>query len=299
MALSNDLPGMPFIRAKGYTPGRPDGPPLWIVWHTMEVDELPDRAEWTARYFANPGDGRDVSSNWCIDNNSAVQTVDEDDSAWTVGNRPGNYRGVNLELAGRANQIRGQWLDAYGVGLFAQAAKVAANAMHRWGIPNRWCSLDDLRARRRGHTTHRDLGAVFGGSDHTDPGPNFPRDYVLHVVQAELQPTPPPPPPTEQEDDMTPYQAWAQHVINYRLEGIQQQRNPIVIPEFHDGETLHAQVEETNPLAVQLSELKATLGQILARPAVQPTPIDVDSLRAALLQLLTPADADATTTTPA
>lgn len=186
MARSNDFPGLPFIRAKGYTKGRPDGPPLWIVWHTMEVDELPDRAENTAQYFADPSDGREVSSHWCVDNNSAVQSVNEQDVAWTVGNRPGNNRGVNFELAGRARQTRTQWLDAYGRGLFATAAPIVARSMTRWDIPNRWCSIADLEARRPGHTTHNDLRVAFGGTTHTDPGGEFPRDHVLQVVAAAL-----------------------------------------------------------------------------------------------------------------
>lgn len=178
--------GYRFVPAKGYTKGRPDGPPLWMVWHSMESDELPNTAENTAGYFANPGDGRDVSSHWCFDTNSAVQCVDEKNSAWTVGNRQGNYLGVNLELAGRARQSEAQWLDKYGLGLFNVAAPVVAASMTRWGIPNRWCSIADLRAARPGHTTHRDLGVAFGGTDHTDPGVHFPRAHVLEVVQAAL-----------------------------------------------------------------------------------------------------------------
>lgn len=187
MATSNDYPGLKFVQAKGYTKGRPDGPPLWIVWHDMEVDELPDRAENTAVYFADPGDGREVSSHYCVDNNSAVACVDEDDSAWTVGNRPGNYRGINIELAGRASQTRAQWLDAYGRGLFATVAPIVAHAMTRWHIPNRWCSVADLEARRPGHTTHNDLRVAFGGTTHTDPGGEFPRDHVIEVVAAALE----------------------------------------------------------------------------------------------------------------
>lgn len=187
MATSNDYPGLGFVQARGYTRGRPDGPPLWIVWHDMEVDELPDRAESTAAYFANPGDGREVSSTWCADNNSIVQCVDEDDTPWTVGNRPGNYRGLNLELAGRASQTREQWLDPYGRAMFAVVAPVIARSMTRWRIPNRWCSIADLEAHRPGHTTHNDLRVAFGGTTHTDPGTEFPRDHVLDVVAAALE----------------------------------------------------------------------------------------------------------------
>ena len=37
-----------YVQAKGFTDGRSDGKPLWIVQHTMESHELPDSAEATA-----------------------------------------------------------------------------------------------------------------------------------------------------------------------------------------------------------------------------------------------------------
>lgn len=189
MATSNDHPGLPFVQAQGYTKGRPDGPALWVVWHSMEAPERHITAEQTAAYFANPGDGRSVSAHHCGDDNSVIQCVDEDDSAWTVGNRPGNYRGVNIELAGYARQSRADWLDPFGIAMFAKLAPIVAASMTRWHIPNRWCSLADLKAKRPGHTTHNDLRLAFGGTTHTDPGARFPTDHVLAVVGAALNPT--------------------------------------------------------------------------------------------------------------
>lgn len=187
MATSNDYPGLRFIQAAGYTPGRRLGPPLWIVWHTMEASEFSGRALSTALYFADPGDGRQVSAHWCADDVEVIQCVDEDDTAWTVGNVPGNYRGLNMELSGRARQTRAEWLDPFGRQMFARCAPVVAHSMKRWGIPNAWRSQADLRDMRPGHTTHYDLGVVFGGTDHTDPGPAFPRDHVLAVVDQALE----------------------------------------------------------------------------------------------------------------
>lgn len=188
MATSNDHPGLPFVQAQGYTRGRPDGPPLWVVWHSMEASEWSGRAESTAAYFANPSDGRAVSAHHCGDDNSVIQCVDEDDSAWTVGNRPGNYRGLNIELSGFARQSRADWLDPFGRAMFDRLAPIVAASMTRWKIPNRWCSTADLKAFRPGHTTHNDLRVAFGGTTHTDPGAGFPRDHVLAVIAAALNP---------------------------------------------------------------------------------------------------------------
>lgn len=182
MASSNDHPGLPFVQAQGYTRGRPDGQPLWIVWHTMEAGENSQRAESTAAYFADPSDGRQVSSHYCADNDSVVQCVDLDDVAWTVGNRPGNNRGINWELSGFANQTRDQWLDAFGKSMFHQVVPLVVADAARFGIPHRRCTVNDLAARKPGHTTHNDLRLAFGVTTHTDPGTGFPFDYLFSLI---------------------------------------------------------------------------------------------------------------------
>lgn len=183
MATSNDHPGLPFVQAKGYTRGRPDGQPLWVVIHDMEASEYSGRAESTAAYFANPGDGRSVSSHYCVDDNSVVQCVDLDDVAWTVGNRPGNNRGINWELSGFARQTRNEWLDAFGVAMFNQMAPIVRSDAKRFNIPLRKLTVAELKSFTPGITSHNDLGVAFGGTDHTDPGPNFPWDYFINVMK--------------------------------------------------------------------------------------------------------------------
>lgn len=179
---SPDHPQLQFVQAKGYTRGRPDGPPLWVVVHDMEATETENRAEATAAYFANPGDGRNVSSHYCADSNSVVQCVLLRDVAWTVGNRPGNNRGINWELAGFAAQTRAQWLDPFGVAMFAQIVPIMLADMATYGIPALRCTIDDLKARRKGITSHNDLRIAFAGTTHTDPGSNFPWDYFMGLL---------------------------------------------------------------------------------------------------------------------
>lgn len=198
MATSNDHPGLPFVQAKGYTKGRADGPPIWVVIHDMEASEYSGRAESTAAYFADPPDGRQVSSHYTVDDDSVIQCVDLDDIAWTVGNRPGNYRGINWELSGFASQVEGQWLDPFGVAMFHEMAPICVSDMKRFNIPNHWCTIADLQARRPGLTTHNDLRIAFGVTTHTDPGPNFPFDYLQQLLEQELDPKP-------QESDMPEY----------------------------------------------------------------------------------------------
>lgn len=215
MANSPDHPELQFIQAECVTKGRPDGPPLWVVIHDMEAHETPDRAESTAHYFANPGDGRNVSSHYTADDNSVVQCVLLGDVACTVGNRPGNYRGINWELAGFASQTRQQWLDSFGVAMFDQIVPIMKKDMAKYGIPVRRCSVTDLKNFQKGVTSHNDLRLVFGGTTHTDPGPNFPWDYLLGLL----------------EDDMTPEQAQSLvRIEHYLFWDVLSGENPLNIP---------------------------------------------------------------------
>ena len=175
---SPDHPTIKFVQAKGFTVGRP-GPPLWIVWHTMEASEYSERAESTAAYFANPGDGRRVSSHYCGDVDSVVQCVLIKDTAWTVGNTPGNGRGINVECAGFARQSRADWLDPFSRGMFNQLVPILKVDAADHNIPAERRTVAELRRYVPGHTSHNDLRLAFGGTTHTDPGDFFPWDVVL------------------------------------------------------------------------------------------------------------------------
>lgn len=195
MARSNDHPNIPFMQASGYSAGRPDGKPLWIVVHDMEASETLDRALSTARYFATGAGGRNVSSHYCVDGSEdgdgsdpLWQCVDLDDSAWTVGNRPGNMRGINWELAGFASQSGAQWLDPYGRRMFGRMAPVVQSDGDRFGIPLVRRSVAELEARKPGITSHNDLRLAFGVTTHTDPGPNFPWELFIETMRGNEMP---------------------------------------------------------------------------------------------------------------
>lgn len=181
--MSKSHPGVPVVQAKGYTPGRPDGPPLWIVWHTTEqLTETLTSAEAIASYIHNPSDGRRVSYSFAADADSILQLVECDSSPWAAGSRPANNRGIHYGLVGRASQTRAQWLDPFGRAMFDRVAPIVRADQARYGIPMRQCTVADLLARRPGHTTHDMCRQAFGGTTHTDPGPNFPWDYLFELL---------------------------------------------------------------------------------------------------------------------
>ena len=264
MAQSPDHPELRFVQAQDYTRGRPDGPPLWIVIHDMEAAESSDRAENTAAYFASGSGGRNVSAHYCVDDNSVVQCVKLADVAWTVGNRPGNNRGINWELSGYARQTRAQWLDPFGQEMFRQMAPYVLADAERFDIPIRRCSVADLKAFRPGITSHNDLRLAFGVTSHTDPGPNFPWDVFFEFLE---------------EVPVTPEQDKMLKATNERLRafatGVEEIRT------YWSGAAPNG--TEAQWGVKEIKQLRTDVDELQSRPAAPPAVIEQAMLKAALM----------------
>lgn len=153
-----------------------------VVIHTMEAPENAATAENVANYFRTTG--TQASAHVCVDSNSAVRCVADEDTAWAA---PGcNADGLQLEIAGRARQNETEWQDPFSKAALHQAALVTSDWCTKWGIPARRLTVAELKAGRKGITSHADVSAVYKRSDHTDPGPNFPWAAFLSEVKGIL-----------------------------------------------------------------------------------------------------------------
>ena len=192
----------PFIAARNYTRGRQSPIDLLVV-HTMEAPERRDTAEQVARWFAGASAPR-ASAHYCIDADSVVQCVRDRDVAWHA---PGaNHNGLGLEHAGRARQTAREWRDPYSDAMLERSAKLAAEKCRRYGIPAVWLYPADLRAGRRGITSHVNVSLAFRRSSHTDPGRHFPVERYVRAVRRRLRAARPAPdvkrpPPTLRRGD--------------------------------------------------------------------------------------------------
>jgi hypothetical protein len=181
----------PFVQARNYT--RVGGRDInLIVVHDMEAPERLNTAENVAAWFAGSTAPR-ASAHYNIDADSIVQSVRDMDVAWHA---PGaNHNGIGLEHAGYARQSRAEWLDDYGLRMLRLSARLTAELCAKYEIPVRRVTYDGLRAGVRGITGHHDVSLAFVRSSHWDPGPDFPWDFYLEMVKAELSKIKSPPKP--------------------------------------------------------------------------------------------------------
>jgi N-acetyl-anhydromuramyl-L-alanine amidase AmpD len=159
-----------------------------IVIHTMEMDEKGETAENCAQWFRNPG--AKVSAHYCVDADSIIQCVRDQDVAWAA---PGaNSDGIQIEHAGRAKQTGRDWSDAYSTAMLERSARLVAELCTKYKIPVSWLYAADLLAGKRGITTHDAVSKAFKRGSHWDPGTGFPVERYLALVRASLGKAPAP-----------------------------------------------------------------------------------------------------------
>lgn len=167
----------PFIQAKHYRKGRVK-PIQLIVIHSMEAPEKGETAENVARYFSTTD--VEASAHLCVDNNSIVQCVSLEDTAFHCKNANGN--GIGVEHAGYARQTREEWLDEYGIAMLDLSAKLCAELCEKYSIPASvavFAGLDNPAVVKGGFCGH---GSVPLHGTHSDPGDGFPWDHFLERV---------------------------------------------------------------------------------------------------------------------
>ena len=153
-----------------------------VVIHTMDMDEKGETAEHCARWFSSPA--AKASAHYCVDADSIVQCVRDEDVGWHA---PGaNHDGIGIEHAGRAKQTGREWGDAYSTAMLERSAALVAELCRKYAIPVAWLYPADLKAGRRGITTHDAVSKAFKRSSHWDPGTGFPIERYLALVRAEL-----------------------------------------------------------------------------------------------------------------
>lgn len=152
---------------------RPLSSVRYIVLHDEEAADARSAAAW----FQNPASGG--SAHLCVDDKTCYRTLPNDAVAWGA---PGaNEHGFHIEQAGFARWSTVIWRRHYKT--LQRAAFKTAVHLHLFKLPPVFLTAADLKAGRKGVTTHAECTKAFGG-DHTDPGPGWPRPLFMALVRS-------------------------------------------------------------------------------------------------------------------
>ena len=154
----------------------------YIVLHDTEGPT----AEGAARYFTTQASGG--SSNLVVDDGECFRVLGDLVIPW--GAPPLNTSGFHIEQAGYAAWTRSEWLRHRPT--IERAAYKAALRCERFKIPARVLNVAQLRADFAQHkpgggvVTHATVSAAFQESTHTDPGPGYPLDVFMQLLESHL-----------------------------------------------------------------------------------------------------------------
>lgn len=175
LAKIEQMPSPHFSRIK-------DRQVLQIVVHSAECGETSNADRGVGTWFQNPASK--VSAHYGVDNDSITQYVDEAHVAWHASQV--NDWTIGIELAGKANQTREEWLDAYSLALLENAAELIADICRRYDIPCAVLGASEVKAKTKGIYGHAVVRVAYGSGTHWDPGQGFPWDVLIERVQYHL-----------------------------------------------------------------------------------------------------------------
>ncbi len=186
--------GIPYVQGRNdYRDG--DRSKYGIAIHNTSNNASDDGE---AGYATRRPDG--TSAHFYADADSVTQSIDTRDRAGHAGSTHGNDHGIAVEITGANGWSREKWLRS--VAWDKLGAVLAKVIRHHWpdgSFQVRRATVAEMRRNPRVKALygHDDMRRAWGGTDHTDPGPNFPWDRLLSAIRVALNP-----PPAAPEDDM-------------------------------------------------------------------------------------------------
>lgn len=167
--------GIPFVQGRNAYADA-DGTKYAIAIHNTSNDAT---AADEAAYATRRTDG--TSSHFYVDSSTIIQSLDTDDRAGHAGSRQGNEHAISFEIMGFNHWKRERWIKSVA---WDKLGMVCATICKRYGIPVQRISPNVMRQnpKVRGFYSHDDMRLAWGGTTHTDPGPNFPWDILFSSV---------------------------------------------------------------------------------------------------------------------
>lgn len=154
-----------------------EGTWMYIGIHNTANDATPaEEASYARRRTDN------VSCHVVGDGSDVLQILSLDRDSWHFGSAWGNGKALSFEFKGKNT-----WSEPYWRTVIDRAAPVIAECCVLYAIPVRHLTVEQARKKvMKGFVTHDDARQAWGGTTHTDPGPNFPMEYLLTRVKEEM-----------------------------------------------------------------------------------------------------------------
>lgn len=126
----------------------------------------------------------DASSHYYVDDDSITQSLRTEYGAAHAGSTTGNRHAIAYEITGSNSKSRAWWLANVE---WTVLTRQIARDCRKHGIVPQLLTVAQMRdGRTTGIVTHDLMRQAWGGTTHTDPGPNFPLDHLIALVRAEL-----------------------------------------------------------------------------------------------------------------
>ena len=181
----------------GYTPAKNSGtgnlkPRLnRVVIHSAVIPCEPGRARQLADWSARGTTGG--SWHYATDPKEAIQCAGDDWVCWHAPpnrDRSGGTIGIEMADWPKGGKVTAairktwRWRTRAHKNMLAHTARLTAELCLAYDIPIVFLSPADLKAGKRGITTHNNVSRAFGQSSHWDPG-MWPRRRFMKMVRAE------------------------------------------------------------------------------------------------------------------
>lgn len=177
------VPGILYVQGRNdYTDS--DGKKYGIAIHNTSNDAS-DEGE--ASYATRRTDG--VSSHFYVDDDSVTQSINTDDRVGHAGSKNGNENAIAFEITGGNGMSRSWWLANVAWDKMAQViAYMLKHDPDLVGFQIRRATVAEMKAnpKIKAFYGHDDMRRAWGGTTHTDPGPNFPWDKLISSVKAAM-----------------------------------------------------------------------------------------------------------------
>lgn len=177
------IPGIPYVQGRNSYRDADDRK-FGIAIHAT-ANTASDTNE--AAYAARRTDG--TSAHLYVDGDSVTQSLDTEAKAGHAGSGNGNENAYAIEITGLNAWTREQWIARVAWPRLGYClAWLIRNDPDLAGFQVRRASVTEMRANPKIKALygHNDMRLAWGGTDHTDPGGNFPWDVLINHINAAL-----------------------------------------------------------------------------------------------------------------